>query len=172
MEPPHAQHQTGSHHSVRNHTGPSFYDELTREGQDENDVEVTSLRSVSVRLPPKPQFQFVQDNQVSEEILVSQGNRRGANRCKQVLFTTSHILSLEKSRHVVSLLPALPLHSTAVFPLFWSVFLCVIATWCRLFQFGRPLETSQYMFHSYLSMANTSIFLKIQLISLFRARMF
>ena len=110
MEPPQAQHQTGSHHSVRNHTGPSFYDELTREGQDENDVEVTSLRSVSVRLPPKPQFQFVQDNQVSKEILVGRGIRKGANRCKQVLFTTSHILSLEKSRHVVSLLPALPLH--------------------------------------------------------------
>ena len=159
MEPPQAQHQTGSHHSVRNHTGPSFYDELTREGQDENDVEVTSLRSVSVRLPPKPQFQFVQDNQVSEEILVGRGIRKGANRCKQVLFTTSHILSLEKSRHVVSPVPAVP--STAVFPLFWSVFLCVIATWCRLFHFGRPLETSQCTFNSYLSMANTSIFLKI-----------
>ena len=75
-----------------------------------------------------------------------------------MLFTTSHILSLEKSRHVVSPVPALP--STAVFPLFWSVFLCVIATWCRLFQFGRPLETSQCTFNSYLSMANTSIFLK------------
>ena len=63
MESPHAQHQTGSHHSLRNRTGPSFYDELTRE-EDENGVEATSLRSVSVRLPPKPQFQFVQDNQV------------------------------------------------------------------------------------------------------------
>lgn len=62
VESPHAQHQTGSHHSLRNRTGPSFYDELTRE-EDENGVEATSLRSVSVRLPPKPQFQFVQDNQ-------------------------------------------------------------------------------------------------------------
>ena len=69
MESPHAQHQTGSHHSLRNRTGPSFYDELTRE-EDENGVEATSLRSVSVRLPPKPQFQFVQDNQVPTSPLI------------------------------------------------------------------------------------------------------
>ena len=164
MEPPQAQHQTGSHHSVRNHTGPSFYDELTREGQDENDVEVTSLRSVSVRLPPKPQFQFVQDNQVSKEILVGQGIRKGANRCKQVQTGAFHHLAHSVPGKIETCFvsgpsPALP--STAVFPLFWSVFLCVIATWCRLFHFGRPLETSQCTFNSYLSMANTSIFLKI-----------
>ena len=156
MEPPQAQHQTGSHHSVRNHTGPSFYDELTREGQDENDVEVTSLRSVSVRLPPKPQFQFVQDNQVSEEILVGQGIRKGANRC----FSPPRTFCPWKNRDMLCLCSQ-PSPFTAVFPLFWSVFLCVIATWCRLFQFGRPLETSQCTFNSYLSMANTSIFLKI-----------
>ena len=46
----------------RNRSSPSFYEELTRE--EDTRHEVTSIRSVSVRLPPKPQFQFVQDNQV------------------------------------------------------------------------------------------------------------
>lgn len=89
MESPHAQHQTASHHSLRNHTGPSFYDELTRE-EDENGVEATSLRSVSVRLPPKPQFQFVQDNQVLTSPLILPIKRPKTTRF------FSHVGSLKK----------------------------------------------------------------------------
>ena len=81
VESPHAQHQTApaSHDSLRNHTGsPSFYDELTREEEEERNglQEATSVRSVSVRLPPKPQFQFVQDNQVlSSPLILPKKNR-------------------------------------------------------------------------------------------------
>ena len=92
MESPDAHHQTASHHSLRNHTGPSFYDELTREEEDENGVEATSLRSVSVRLPPKPQFQFVQDNQVLSLPLILPVKRPGA-------FPTSQPVP-EKAGHV------------------------------------------------------------------------
>ena len=90
MESPHTQHQTASHHSLRNRTGPSFYDELTREEDEKNGVEATSLRSVSVRLPPKPQFQFVQDNQVQTSPLILPIKRPETTRC------FSHVGSLKK----------------------------------------------------------------------------
>jgi len=52
----------------RNHGSPTFFSAGTQTHVIETqttayDSSLTSLRTVSVRLPPKPQFQFVQDNQ-------------------------------------------------------------------------------------------------------------
>ena len=124
MESPDAQHQTASHHSLRNRTGPSFYDELTRE-EDENGVEATSLRSVSVRLPPKPQFQFVQDNQV---ILSGQPGTILVN------LPAAFLTVPEKAGHVVGVILSPP--PPPRFSHFLVVFLFVIATWRQLSQFA------------------------------------
>lgn len=50
----------------RNHGSPTFFRARTHVIETQTaayDSSMTSLRTVSVRLPPKPQFQFVQDNQ-------------------------------------------------------------------------------------------------------------
>lgn len=50
----------------RNHGSPTFFSAGTPGIETQTaayDSSMTSLRTVSVRLPPKPQFQFVQDNQ-------------------------------------------------------------------------------------------------------------
>ena len=50
-----------------------YIDQGEREEEDMKggNEEVTSSRPVSVRLPPKPQFQFVQDNQVCDGLYTS-----------------------------------------------------------------------------------------------------
>jgi len=57
---------SGSPTFPRNHGAPTFLGAETPGIETQTaayDASMTSLRTVSVRLPPKPQFQFVQDNQ-------------------------------------------------------------------------------------------------------------
>ena len=98
-------------------------------------MEATSLRSVSVRLPPKPQFQFVQDNQVLvPTYLVLEKHLAGQPGTILVKLPGAFLTVPEKAGHVVGAILSPP--PPPRFSHFLVVFLFVIATWRQLSQFG------------------------------------
>ena len=100
-------------------------------------MEATSLRSVSVRLPPKPQFQFVQDNQV-----ILSGTIVRTTRYYSCQLPAAFLTVPEKAGHVEGVILSPP--PPPRFSHFLVVFLFVITTWRQLSQFGfLPCSHSQ-----------------------------